>query len=92
MVDNFSTFLGKKGIYIEDLYIKEIYRGNGYGELLLKRICTIAKERDCGPVEWWVLDWNEKAIGFYKKIGAKAMSEWTFFILTEDVIDKMKES
>ncbi len=86
---NFSTFLGKKGIYIEDLYIREVYRRRGYGEALLKEICRLAKERSCGRVEWWVLDWNEKAIRFYKKIGAAAMSEWTVFRLTEEKINQL---
>lgn len=80
---NFSTFLGRKGIYIEDLYVRSEYRGKGYGELILKEICKLAKKRNCGRVEWWVLDWNERAINFYKKIGAVPMSEWTVFRLTE---------
>jgi GNAT superfamily N-acetyltransferase len=80
---NFSTFLGRKGIYIEDLYIRSEYRGKGYGELLLKEICALGEKRNCGRIEWWVLDWNERAINFYKKIGAIPMSEWTVFRLTE---------
>jgi GNAT superfamily N-acetyltransferase len=80
---NFSTFLGRKGIYIEDLYIREECRGKGYGEALLKEVCRLAKKRHCGRVEWWVLDWNTRAIDFYKKIGAIPMSEWTVFRLTE---------
>lgn len=83
---NFSTFLGRKGIYIEDLYIRQKYRGKGYGELILKEICRLAKVRNCGRVEWWVLDWNERAINFYKKIGAVPMSDWTVFRLTEEAI------
>lgn len=83
---NFSTFLGKKGVYIEDLYVKEAYRGKGYGEAILDKICAIASERSCKRVEWWVLDWNKKAIDFYKKIGARPMEEWTVFRLTEDAI------
>ncbi len=86
---NFSTFLGRKGVYIEDLYIREDVRGKGYGEALLKEICKLAKKRDCGRVEWWVLDWNERAINFYKKIGAVPMSEWTVFRLTEAGIDNL---
>lgn len=88
---NFSTFLGKKGIYIEDLYVKEDYRGKGYGKEILKKVCSLARERDCGRVEWWVLDWNKKAIDFYKKIGAKPMDEWTVFRLTEEVIDQLAD-
>ncbi|NNM44281.1 MAG: GNAT family N-acetyltransferase [Chlamydiae bacterium] len=83
---NFSTFLGKKGIYIEDLYVRQEYRGKGYGEAILQEICQIAKERNCGRVEWWVLDWNERAINFYKKIGAIPMSDWTVFRMTEEAI------
>lgn len=86
---NFSTFLGRKGIYIEDLYIREAVRGKGYGEALLREICHLAKKRNCGRVEWWVLDWNERAINFYKKIGAVPMSEWTVFRLTEDKINHL---
>lgn len=80
---NFSTFLGRKGIYIEDLYVRPEYRGKGHGEKILQTICQLAKERNCGRVEWWVLNWNERAINFYKKIGAAAMSEWTVFRMTE---------
>ncbi len=86
---NFSTFLGKKGIYIEDLYIKEEYRGKGYGEAIFKEICKIAKERNCGRIEWWVLDWNERAIKFYKKIGAIPMKDWTVFRMTDEGIEKL---
>jgi GNAT superfamily N-acetyltransferase len=76
---NFSTFLGRKGIYIEDLYIRPEKRSKGYGEKLLREIFRLAKERNCGRVEWWVLDWNERAIAFYKKLGAIPMSDWTVF-------------
>lgn len=86
---NFSTFLGRKGIYIEDLYVRSQCRGKGYGELILKAICQLAMERNCGRVEWWVLDWNERAINFYKKIGAVPMSEWTVFRLAEDTIHRL---
>lgn len=86
---NFSTFLGRKGIYIEDLYVRQEYRGKGYGELILKEICQLAKNRNCGRVEWWVLDWNERAINFYKKIGAVPMSDWTVFRLTEEAINQL---
>ena len=80
---NFSTFLGRKGIYIEDLYVRAKFRGKGYGEMLIKKICNLAKECNCGRVDWWVLDWNERAVNFYKKIGAKPMDEWTVFRLEE---------
>lgn len=83
---NFSTFLGKKGIYIEDLYVRPTCRGKGYGELILKEICRLAHERNCGRVEWWVLNWNERAINFYKKMGAQPMSDWTVFRMSEEII------
>jgi GNAT superfamily N-acetyltransferase len=86
---NFSTFLGRKGIYIEDLYIREEFRGKGYGEALLREVCRLAKSRKCGRVEWWVLDWNKRAIDFYKKMGAVPMSEWTVFRLDEPSIDHL---
>jgi GNAT superfamily N-acetyltransferase len=88
---NFSTFLGRKGIYIEDLYVRPEYRGKQYGEKILKEICRLAKKRHCGRVEWWVLDWNERAIKFYKKIGSVPMSEWTVFRMNEPILDKMAE-
>jgi GNAT superfamily N-acetyltransferase len=81
---NFSTFLGKPGIYLEDLYVKPEMRGKGIGKALLDKIISIAKERNYGRVEWSVLDWNEPAIDFYKKIGAVPMEEWMLFRLTSD--------
>ena len=81
---NFSTFLGKPGIYLEDLYVKPDMRGKGIGKALLDKIISIAKERNYGRVEWSVLDWNEPAIDFYKKIGAKPLDDWTIFRLTAD--------
>jgi len=81
---NFSTFLGKPGIYLEDLYVKPDMRGKGIGKALLDKIISIAKERNYGRVEWSVLDWNETAIDFYKKIGAKPLDDWTIFRLTAD--------
>lgn len=73
---NFSTFLGKPGIYIEDLFVKPDFRGKGIGKALLEKIISIAKERNYGRVEWSVLDWNESAIDFYKKMGAEILDEW----------------
>ncbi len=81
---NFSTFLGKPGIYLEDLYVKPDMRGKGIGKALLDKIISIAKDRNYGRVEWSVLDWNEPAIDFYKKIGAKPLDDWTIFRLTAD--------
>jgi GNAT superfamily N-acetyltransferase len=81
---NFSTFLGKPGIYLEDLYVKQNMRGSGIGKSLLEKIIAIAKERNYGRVEWSVLDWNQRAIDFYKKIGAVQLDDWTNFRLTSD--------
>jgi len=81
---NFSTFLGKLGIYLEDLYVRPVFRGKGIGKALLLRVIEIAKERKCGRVEWAVLDWNKPAINFYKNLEAVPMDEWTIFRLTED--------
>lgn len=81
---NFSTFLGKPGFYLEDLYVKPEMRGKGIGKALLDKIISLAKERNYGRVEWSVLDWNESAIDFYKKIGAKPLDDWTIFRLTSD--------
>lgn len=83
---NFSTFLAKKGLYIEDLYVREQYRGKTYGKQLLKHVCQIAMQKNCGRVEWWCLDWNEQAINFYIGLGAEAMKDWTVFRLSEDKI------
>jgi len=81
---NFSTFLGKPGIYLEDLYVKPEMRGKGIGKALLYKIISIAKERNYGRVEWSVLDWNEPAIDFYQKIGAIPLNDWTIFRLIAD--------
>jgi GNAT superfamily N-acetyltransferase len=78
---NFSTFLGRPGIYLEDLFVKPEHRAKGFGKALLKRLAEIAVERGCGRMEWAVLDWNEPAIGFYKKLGARPNDEWTVFRL-----------
>ena len=76
---NYSTFLAQPGIYLEDLFVKPEFRGNGIGKALLIRLAQIAEERDCGRLEWSVLDWNEPSIGFYKKLGARALDDWTIF-------------
>jgi GNAT superfamily N-acetyltransferase len=74
---NFSTFLGRAGIYLEDLFVKPKYRGNGYGKAILKRLAQIAVERGCGRLEWSCLDWNQPSIDFYLSLGATPMSGWT---------------
>ncbi len=81
---NYSTFLAKPGIYLEDLFVRPHMRGKGIGKALLNQLIKIAGERDCGRVEWVVLDWNEPSIKFYKKMGALPMDEWTTFRLTDD--------
>ena len=86
---NFSTWLGKPGLYLEDLFVRPEERGKGYGRALLERLAQIAKERGCGRMEWAVLDWNDPAIQFYRKLGAQPMDEWTVFRLTEDGIAKL---
>lgn len=76
---NFSTFLGRAGLYLEDLYVLPEYRGNGYGKALLKKLAAIAIERQCGRLEWCCLDWNQPSIDFYLSLGAKPMSDWTTY-------------
>ena len=88
---NFSTFLGKPGIYLEDLFVLPEMRGKGFGKEMLKYLAKLAKERNCGRLEWWVLDWNETAIKFYKSLGAFPMDEWTVFRLTGDALNKLAE-
>lgn len=89
---NYSTFLGKPGLYLEDLFVVPKYRGRGYGKALLARLAKIAVERNCGRFEWSVLDWNAPAIGFYKKLGAKPMDEWTIFRVAGDALTKLAGS
>ncbi len=74
---NFSTFIGKKGLYLEDLYVKPEYRHQGLGKALFQKLIEVAKSKQCGRMEWSVLDWNESAIHFYERLGAKPMSDWT---------------
>lgn len=88
---NFSTFLGRAGIYLEDLYVKPEYRGKGYGKALLKKLAAIAVERGCGRVEWWCLDWNRPSIDFYLSLGAEPMSDWTVYRLSGDTLQKLAE-
>lgn len=86
---NFSTFLGRHGLYLEDLYVKPEHRGKGFGRAMLSRLARIAVERHCGRLEWAVLDWNEPAIGFYRKLGAVPMDEWTVFRITGQPLRKL---
>ena len=88
---NFSTFLGRAGIYLEDLFVRPRYRGKGYGKALLKKLARIAKERGCGRLEWWCLDWNKPSIDFYLSLGAEAMEEWTVYRITGETLEKMAE-
>lgn len=83
---NFSTWLGRAGIYLEDLFVLPEYRGRGYGKLLLKRLARIAVQRGCGRLEWACLDWNEPSIAFYKSVGATALDEWTTYRVTGDAL------
>lgn len=86
---NFSTFLGKAGIYLEDLYVMPEYRGRGYGTAILKQLARIAVERGCGRLEWWCLDWNQPSIDFYISKGAEPMSDWTVYRITGDTLIDM---
>jgi len=86
---NFSTFLGKPGIYLEDLFVLEEHRGKGYGKLLLASLASLALERNCGRLEWAVLDWNEPSIEFYKSLGARMMDEWTVNRMTGENLVKL---
>jgi GNAT superfamily N-acetyltransferase len=89
---NFSTWLGRPGLYLEDLFVRPEHRGKGYGRALLIELAKIARDRGCGRMEWAVLDWNEPAIQFYRKLGAKPMDEWTVFRLTRDGIAQLADS
>lgn len=88
---NFSTFLGRAGIYLEDLYVKPEYRGKGYGKAILKKLASIAKERGCGRLEWWCLDWNKPSVDFYLSLGAEQMSDWTVYRIAGDTLKKLAE-
>lgn len=88
---NFSTFLGRAGIYLEDLYILPEYRKKGYGKALLKKLASIALERDCGRLEWWCLDWNTPSIEFYTALGAKPMTDWTVYRLSGEALKTLAE-
>ena len=88
---NFSTFLGRAGLYLEDLYIMPEYRGHGYGKAMIKELARIAVTRGCGRLEWWCLDWNQSSIDFYLSLGAKAMDEWTVYRITGESLRKLSE-
>jgi GNAT superfamily N-acetyltransferase len=90
--ENFSTFLGRAGIYLEDLFVKPEFRGSGYGKALLSELARIAVERGCKRLEWTVLNWNKLAIDFYKSIDAEPMDEWTTFRLTGEPLQRLASS
>ena len=89
---NFSTFLGRRGLYLEDLFVRPASRGKGVGRALLAHLARVALERGCGRLEWSVLDWNEPAIGFYRALGAEPMSEWTVFRLSGEPLAELARS
>ena len=86
---NFSTFLGRPGLYLEDLFVLPEFRGQGHGKALFRALARLAVERGCGRLEWAVLDWNEPAIGFYRALGAVPMDEWTVYRLTGPALEKL---
>lgn len=88
---NFSTFLGRAGIYLEDLYVRPEYRGRGCGTAFLKRLAKIAVERGCGRLEWWCLDWNKPSIEFYRAMGAVPMDDWTVYRIAGDQLKMLSE-
>ena len=88
---NFSTFLGRSGLYLEDLFVLPEHRGKGYGKAILQKLAAIALERGCGRMEWWCLDWNQPSIGFYKSLGAEPMSDWTVYRLAGKTLQDLAE-
>jgi GNAT superfamily N-acetyltransferase len=88
---NYSTFLGRRGLYLEDLFVRPANRGRGVGRRLLAHLARLAVERKCGRMEWWVLDWNESAIRFYRSIGAVPMDDWTVYRLTGDALARLAD-
>ena len=86
---NFSTFLGRAGIYLEDLFVLPEYRGKGYGKAILKKLASIVVERKCGRLEWWCLDWNKPSIDFYLSLGAEPMKDWTVYRIAGDTLKKL---
>ena len=89
---NFSTFLGRAGLYLEDLFVLPEFRGRGYGKALLRRLAQIAGERGCGRLEWSCLDWNQPSIDFYLSLAAQPMEEWTVYRLTGETLKNLAES
>ena len=88
---NFSTFLGRAGIYLEDLFVKKEYRGKGYGKALLKELARIAVSQGCGRLEWCCLDWNQPSIDFYLSLGARTMDDWTQYRLTGETLENFSQ-
>lgn len=88
---NFSTFLGRAGIYLEDLFVLPEYRGKGYGKAILKKLASIAVSRGCGRLEWWCLDWNKPSIDFYLSMGAEQMSDWTVYRVAGEGLRELSE-
>ena len=88
---NFSTFLGRAGLYLEDLFVLPQYRGKGYGKAILKKLAAIAVERGCGRLEWWCLDWNKPSIDFYLSLGAEPMSDWTVYRIAGDTLTQLAQ-
>ena len=86
---NYSTFLGRPGIYLEDLFVRPAFRKHGFGKALLKEVAKLALARGCGRLEWSVLDWNTPSIEFYRSLGARAMDDWTIFRVTGDALAKL---
>lgn len=89
---NFSTFLGRAGIYLEDLYVRPEFRGRGYGKGLICQLARIAVERGCGRLEWWCLDWNQPSIDFYLSLGAQPMRDWTVYRIAGEQLNSLAEA
>ena len=89
---NFSTFLGRSGLYLEDLFVLPEHRGKGYGKAILQKLAAIALERGCGRMEWWCLDWNKPSIDFYRSLGAEPMSDWSVYRLTGETLNSLAET
>lgn len=88
---NFSTFLGRAGLYLEDLFVLPEYRGKGYGKQILQKLASIAVQRKCGRLEWWCLDWNQSSIDFYLSLGAEPMSDWTVYRISGDTLQDLAQ-